>query len=355
MHPILARRGRLAAYLVASLPLAAVLTALLAGAGTFDLPDAAAVAVPMTLLYAFLSLSVWYPCRAFPLERSKWPLALVTHATAALLTSAVWVFLGAGLARLLESLPAFAGLAGRYAERVPTLFAAGVLFYLVSAGLHYVLISFEAARARERKEAELEILAREAELQALKARIQPHFLFNSLNAVSALIGRDPAGARDMCVGLAGFLRESLAVGERPAIRVGEELSLARQYLDVERIRFGERLVVEEDVESAGSDCLVPPLLLQPLVENAVVHGISTLIEGGTVRLEARRAGNRLRIVVENPFDPDAPARPRGGLGLRIVRQRLDALYGSDAIFAAKKVDGRHLAIISVPVRSELQS
>ncbi|MGH9366071.1 MAG: sensor histidine kinase [Thermoanaerobaculia bacterium] len=352
MHPILARPGRLAAYLVASLPLAAVLTALLAGTGTFGLADAAALAVPMTLLYAFLSLSVWYPCRAFPLARSSWPLALVTHGAAALLTSAVWVFLGAGVASLLGDLAAFAGLAERYAAWVPALFSAGVLFYLVSAALHYVLISFETARERERKEAELEILAREAELQALKARIQPHFLFNSLNAVSSLIGRDPARAREMCLGLAEFLRASLAAGERPSIRFSEELSLARHYLDVERIRFGSRLEVEEEIESGGSECLVPPLLLQPLVENAVVHGISTLIEGGTIRLEARRAGHRLRIVVENPFDPEAPARRSGGLGLRIVRERLAALYGSDAIFAAKRLDGRHLAIISVPARLE---
>ena len=81
-----------------------------------------------------------------------------------------------------------------------------------------------------------------------------------------------------------------------------------------------------------------------------MHGIATLVDGGTVRVEARRAGHRLRIVIENPFDPEAPARPRNGLGLRIVRERLNALYGADAIFAARKVDGRHLAIISVPVR-----
>src|SRR4029077_2535703 len=119
------------------------------------------------------------------------------------------------------------------------------------------------------------------------------------------------------------------------ISVGEELSLVRHYLDVERIRFGRRLAVEEDIEASGRSCLVPPRLLQPLVENAVVHGIATLVEGGTVRLEARRAGNRLRIVVENPFDPESPARPRSGLGLKIVRDRLEALYGADAIFAAK--------------------
>jgi hypothetical protein len=350
LHPILARPGRLLPYLAASLPLAALLVALLAGTGTLPLADAAAVAIPMTVLYAFLSLSVWYPCRAVPLGSTRWPMLVVIHGSAALLSSTVWIFLGAALARALGSLPSFPRLAELYAAQVPALFAVGILFYLVSAGMNYVLISFETARDREKKEARLEILAREAELQALKARIQPHFLYNSLNAVSALIGRDPARARQMCVGLAEFLRKSLAAGERPSIRVEEELSLARHYLDVERVRFGDRLSVEEDVETSGEECLVPPLLLQPLVENAVVHGISTLVEGGTVRLEARRAGGRLRIVVENPFDPEAPARPRSGLGLRIVRERLAALYGSDAIFAAKKVDGRHLAIISVPAR-----
>jgi two-component system sensor histidine kinase AlgZ len=352
MHPIFARPGRLISYLAASLPLAAVLTALLGGAGAFALGEAAAVALPMTLLYAFLSLSVWYPCRAVPLEGARWPILLATHGTAALLTSTVWVVLGEGLVRVLESLAPFAGLAALYAAQVPTLFAAGVLFYFLSAGMHYVLISFEDARHREKREAELAILAREAEMQALKARIQPHFLYNSLNAVSALIGRDPSRAREMCVGLAEFLRKSLAAGERRSIRVGEELSLARHYLDVERIRFGDRLAVEEDIEASGEECLVPPLLLQPLVENAVVHGISTLVGGGTVRLEARRTGNRLRILIENPYDPEAPVRPRGGLGLRLVRERLAALYGPDAIFAAKRLEGRHLAIISVPARVE---
>ncbi len=350
MHPILARPGRLLAYLVATMPLAAILTALLAGGGRMPVVEAAALALPMTLISAFLSLSAFYPCRAMPLERERRGMLAVTHASAALLVSGVWVASGSGLARLLGDLPIFSGLPDRYAREVPALFSAGILLYLLSAGLHYVLISLEAVRDREREEARFEILAREAEVQALKARIQPHFLYNSLNAISSLIGRDPGRAREMCVGLAEFLRQSLAAGERPSIRVGEELTLARHYLDVERIRFGERLIVEEEIEPSGEDCLVPPLLLQPLVENAVVHGISTLVEGGTVRLEARRAGNRLRIVIENPFDPEAPPRPRSGLGLRIVRERLAALYGPDAIFAAKKIDGRHLAIISVPVR-----
>jgi two-component system, LytTR family, sensor histidine kinase AlgZ len=350
MHPVLARKRRLLPYLATSVPLGAVLTVLLTRPGALSLPGAAAIAFPLAVVYAFLGLSAWYPSRHLPLTRAKAPLLAATHGGAALVTSAAWVLLGAGLARLvgLAGGPAFSGVAEAYAGQVLPLFAVGVLLYVLSVALHYVLLSFETAREAERREARLSLLAREAELKALKSQIQPHFLFNCLNSISALTGSDSARAREMCVKLADFLRKSLAVGEKASIPIGEELSLARSYLAVEAIRFGKRLAVEEEVEPSGEACLVPPLLLQPLVENAVVHGISTLAEGGAVKLEASRAGNRLRIVIENPFDPDAPPRAKGGLGLKIVRDRLAALYGTDAIFAARRLEGRHLAVISIP-------
>ncbi len=351
MHPVL-RKRRLLPYLAASVPLGAVLTVLLARPGALSPEGAAAIAFPHAVVYAFLGLSAWSPSRNLPLTRAKAPLLAATHGGAALVTSAAWVLLGAGLARVLELAGGpFSGVAEAYTGQILPLFAVGVLLYVLSVALHYVLLSFETAREAERREARLSLLAREAELKALKSQIQPHFLFNCLNSISALTGRDSARAREMCVKLADFLRKSLAVGEKASIPIGEELSLARSYLDVEAIRFGKRLAVEEDVEPSGESCLVPPLLLQPLVENAVVHGISTLPEGGAVKLEASRAGNRLRIVIENPFDPDAPPRARGGLGLKIVRDRLAALYGTDAIFAARRLDGRHLAVISIPACS----
>lgn len=351
MHPILARKRRLLPYLAATLPLGAVLTVLLARPGAYSLAQAAALAFPLAIVYGFLGLSAWYPTRSLPLTGAKAPILLASHGSAALVTSAAWVLLGAGLTRLLDLAPAFSGIADGYVEQVPTLFAVGVLLYLLSVALHYVLLAFEAAREAERREAELRLLAREAELKALKAQVQPHFLFNCLNSISALAASDPARAREMCLGLADFLRRSLAVGEKKSIRVGEELVLAKSYLEVERFRFGTRLAIEEEIEPSGEECLVPPLLLQPLVENAVVHGISTLAEGGAVRLEARRSGNRLRIVIENPFDPDAPPRPPGGLGLKLVRERLTALYGNDGMFAARRLEGRHLAVISIPART----
>lgn len=338
-------------YLAAALPLAGVIVALLARPGGLTLSDAASIALPMTALYAFLALAAWYPCRASPLSPSRLPRLFAVHFAAALVTSAVWVFLGAGLAGLLALASPWAALPGRYAGQVPALFAIGVLLWLLSVSLHYVLLSLEGSRERERRNSELRLLAREAELKALRAQVQPHFLFNSLNSVAALVASDPARAREMCLSLSDFLRRTLAVGDKTSIPMSEEISLAASYLDVERVRFGERLVVEQELEAGGGEWLVPPLLLQPLVENAVVHGISTLVGGGVVRLEARRAGHRLRIVIENPFDPESPARPRGGLGLRIVRERLAALYGPEAIFAAKRLENRHLAVISIPARA----
>jgi two-component system sensor histidine kinase AlgZ len=351
VHPILARKGRLLPYLAASAPLAAVLVAMLARPGALPLPEAAALALPMTLLFAFLGLSAFYPARSAPARAGRIGRLVATHALASSVTSAVWVFAGAGLARLLALAPAFADLPAGYAREVPLLFAAGVLLYLLSVALHYVLLEFEAAREAERRESALEILARQAELEALKAQIQPHFLFNSLNSISALVGTDPAKAREMCASLADFLRQTLSVGERRGIPLREEIALAMRYFDVERVRFGDRLSIETDASPEAESCVIPPLLLQPLVENAVVHGIATLPGGGVVRVEAERTGHRLRILIENPFDPDAPARPRSGLGLKIVRQRLSALYGGDALFAARRLDGRHLAILSIPIRA----
>src|SRR5215472_1839105 len=322
MHPILAHPGRLLPYLAACTPLIAILTALFARPGGLFLGEAIALAVPLTFAYAFMGLSAWYPCRQFPLNRSRaLPLVLAPAAAAGLL-SAMWVVLAALLAGTLGLLPVFTGLQARFGTQAIALFAAGVLLYLLAAALNYVLVALEAAAEAERREAELAVLAREAELAALKAQIRPHFLFNSLNSISALTTTDPPRARQMCVRLGDFLRRSLALGEKTSISVGEELELSRAYLAVEELRFGSRLEVEEELDERGQTCLVPPLLLQPLVENAVRHGIATRVEGGIVRLGVACGAGRLRILIENPYDPESPPRPGSGRGLVKVRQRL---------------------------------
>ena len=134
----------------------------------------------------------------------------------------------------------------------------------------------------------------------------------------------------MCVGLGEFLRRSLTVGSRESIPLAEELDLAEQLLAIEKVRFGDRLCHELKADDDARACLVPPLLLQPLVENAVTHGIAQLLDGGTIRITAERREAALVLAIENPRDPDSPGRKGAGIGLRNVQRRLAALHGNAA-------------------------
>jgi LytS/YehU family sensor histidine kinase len=260
------------------------------------------------------------------------------------------IFVGAAraAAAALARAPALKGIDSRLERELPLLFGMGVLLYLLSAGLHYAALAAEESRNAERRAAEARALAREAELQALRMQISPHFLFNSLHSISALATMDGARAREMCLQLAGFLRSSLGLADRETISLGEELALARSYLDVERVRFGARLQVEERMEAGCEACAVPALLLQPLVENAVKHGVAGLTEGGWIRIEARRIGTGVCIVIENGYDPEAAGSGRTGMGLAQVRKRLLVRYGGEAAMEAGGKDGVYRVELRIP-------
>ena len=329
MHPILFPRRQLRLYLAAWIPLAGILTYLLARAGESWL-TAVALTLPLCTVYAFLCLAAWYPCRATPLESSGFLKLLLTHFTAAVLLSAIWVQLAKQLATAITRWPDFAGIDARAARYTPLLFVVGVLLYVLSVTLHYVLLAQQASREAQERALEARVLARDAELKALRAQVNPHFLFNCLHSISALTSVDASKAREMCILLADFLRTTLRVGGQEAITIEEELALIRGYLAIEKVRFGARVTMEEKVDAESLRLLLPPLLLQPLVENAIRHGIANLPEGGVIGLNVQRTPASVSIIVENSFDPDTPSKLKTGLGLDNVRRRLHARYGDDA-------------------------
>src|SRR5580704_11770584 len=356
MHPIFSQLRQLGLYLLVWIPIAGMLAYLLTIPGQITLREAGILSVPLSLLYAFVCLSSWYSCRGNPLEKYGLGRLVTTHVTAALIASIIWGFVAVALASSLSKMSAFSGLSARFRPEIPVIVGDGLLLYLLSVTFFYIIIAVDLSRDAEARVMQASVLARDAELKALKAQVNPHFLFNSLNSISALTSSDSAKAREMCILLGDFLRRTLGLGEKTAIPLEEELSLIHAFLAVEKVRFGARIQMEENIDKSALDAPVPPLLLQPLVENAVVHGIANLVEGGWIRLSIQSQENGdISIVVENTFDPEAPARRRNGVGLANVRQRLQARYGSRASFAVKVEAEAYRVTLTFPAERKLQT
>jgi len=348
MHPLLNRWSYLGAYLAVWAPLTCLLVFMMKVPGGVSLFEATALLVPMAILYAAACLATWYTCWATPLRSSGIARIAITHLLAAFLLSFAWIQIGRLYARALSTWAVFSGLNARFEIYSATLLVSGILLYLVIAGFFYVLIALEASRVAEARVLEASVLARDAELKALKAQVNPHFLFNSLNSISALTSIDASRAREMCILLAEFLRMTLGLGEKAAVPLREELELLRRFLAIEKVRFGERLQVDAYVETQAESCLVPPLILQPLVENAIIHGIAHLPQGGAVRLRAQCSEGRLRISIENSFDPEAPLTRKKGMGLNNVRQRIEARYPKQSSVQATADEDVFRVSLSVP-------
>jgi two-component system sensor histidine kinase AlgZ len=334
MHPIFCSRSRLIAYIALWMGLAGLLAPLLRLPGRLDWREALILSFPLSLFYAFVCLAPWYACRSLPLRSTSWAKLLVSHFGAAVLAAAIWVQLARWIAGSLD-------MGQRLQHEIPLLDILGVLLYVLSVASHYTLLAVEDSR-------EAQVQARDAELRALKAQINPHFLFNSLNSISALITIDPSKAREMCIRLSEFLRNTLGLGERESISWREELQLARIYLDVEQVRFGTRLKVEMDVDEECGECMIPPLVLQPLIENAVKHGIASMVDGGTIRVEGHIKNGVMAVSVENSFDPESPSSRRHGLGLRNVRSRLETRFGAAASLTSHSENNLFRAEMIVP-------
>jgi hypothetical protein len=337
MHPILAARARFVLYLTAWVPLVAVLAYVSRAPGSPWLSTAGLLA-PACVVFAFACLSPWYICRVQPLELSEVTRLAVTWTSAAACAGGILAG-SAGLA---------AHLLGQAMPNPGLLVGLGAILYVLSAGLHYTALAAQSSRAAEKRAMEARSLARDAELQALRMQINPHFLFNSLHSIAALATQDGARAREMCVRLSDFLRSSLGLGARESIPLREELALARSYLVVEQVRFGARLKVTEEIDAGCEDCAIPALLLQPLVENAVKHGVAGMVEGGEIRLAVTRNEEQVLVTVENAFDPDAASPNRLGIGLTHVRRRLEVRYGGQARCDAGPRDGLYRVELRFP-------
>jgi len=333
----LTRRARIA-YTVAWLPMAALVAVVL---HLRSMPWAWALTLGLSLCvpFALVCGASYYMARAMPLRGGRLTQVLTSLAAASVLVAAAWAALAWAAGQLLP--------ASRLADHLGVLLGMGVGYFILSLIFHYLVLAMEETRLVENREREARILAREAELASLRFQVNPHFLFNSLNAIAALTSTAPEQARRMCQLLSSFLRDTLKLADRRSIPLREELALVRKYLDIELTRFPDRLAVHEHVDEACLGRHVPPLLLQPLVENAVKHGIGTLDEGGAIDLTVT-CDPHLAIRMENPVDPECAASPGTGRGLVIVEERLRLLHGRRARMVVDRRAESFAVTIEIP-------
>ena len=300
-------------------------------------------ALPPSILLAFIGLAARYPCRAMPLRRSSGSKIFVTHSASAVAASGFWILIWQSWLGTVQRT-----IGATIAPDFTLLFGLGVFLYLMAVAMHYLMLEVDAAREAEDAALRYQVLAREAELRAFKAQIDPHFLFNSLNAVASLCGSRPHDAREMSQLLADFFRQTLRLGGLDRITLAQEVDLVSRYLAIEKIRFGDRLHVDVQIDENVASTVVPPLILQPLVENAVRHGIASVLEGGTVIVTACDGAEGVRIAVENPADPDRTDGKGEGIGLQNVRGRVTAFFGGRASLRATESEGTYRVEIEVP-------
>jgi two-component system, LytTR family, sensor histidine kinase AlgZ len=304
---------------------------------------ASLAAIPGSIVLCVLCRSSRYIAKVQPLSRAQFLQSATTLGAASLVSGSLFGGVILAICALFDQAdPVIAELA--------LLITSGAGLYLLMAAFYYVAISKEDVRLAYVQALEAQMLAKEATLAAMNAKINPHFLFNCLNAIAALAPRDPVATQKMCVDLASFLRWRLHASDARLVPLGEELDATRAYLDIERVRFSDRLIVQETIDEDCLQVLAPPHVIQPLIENAIKHGIAQLENGGTIALRVGKDRDRIAIEVTNDLAAqEREATPKSGKGLPILRQRLNAMYGQDASLSVVTHDTVFKANLRLPI------
>lgn len=307
--------------------------------------EAALVAIPMVGLWLALVPVVVLLVRRYPLDvEGRLPAVhLLLHVVLSFAVSLVALLLLDLSDRLLHwtTLIGVPGYLVTNVGKTVVHLHLGVGLYWVVLALEHALRYWERYRDRELEASRLETQLVSAQLRALRMQLNPHFLFNTLNSVAVLTRRDPEGAEEMLHRLAGLLHATLEHGDRDRVSLAEELELLERYLRIEETRFHDRLEVLRDVDEEALSAEVPFLVLQPLVENALRHGIGPRREGGRLELSIRRRGDRLavRVADDGVGLPDGWDETRWGVGLTNTALRLERSYGDDHTFQVRERPG----------------
>ncbi|HXM46443.1 MAG TPA: histidine kinase [Pyrinomonadaceae bacterium] len=305
------------------------------------------------LFLGALAPIIYVLARRYPVSRKRFGRAFLMHVMGALALCMVWALFGVLLGRLLHRFPGQGNLLVGYASWMLITIPWSMFIYLLFLGCVYAFMYYREAREREAQRARLAAQLAEARLGALRMQLHPHFLFNSLNAITVLVrDQNTRDASRMLELLSGVLRQVLQSKKRPEVTLNEELAFIEKYLAIEQVRFSDRLRVLWSIEPTTRAALVPEFILQPLVENAVRHGVAQRTEAGVIEVTAKESNGVVVLSVRDNgpgYRPDMDA----GVGLTNTRERLATLYGDAGqleIVAAE--GGGTIATVRFPVRKK---
>jgi sensor histidine kinase YesM len=302
------------------------------------------------LLFIFLLFSIgiflWYPASFLTPDNYKPSKIFVSHLLGSAFSTVSWLIIGYIFVYIF--LPSTSGYFDFFYSTLVWRFITGLLFYFLLISFYYIIIYYRTLQEKTLKEAELKNSITEAELKTLKFQINPHFIFNSLNSMSALTSIDPERARSMILKLADFLRYTLANNEKEKTALGEELKNIRLYLDIEKIRFEDKF---EYIEEVCNDCLnvlIPNMILQPLFENVIKHAVYESLNKVTLRLKCGIKDSFFVISIENNFEPGFSKSSGTGIGIQNVKRRLELIYGLPDLLDIRKEDNLFKVSIYIP-------
>jgi len=327
LNPFIKNRNYLFMYLITWLVVAIVQTVILNYYQDIDLLASFLDSAVFNGILAFLGFNMWYVLRFNLKEQQSLFDLIINHILAAVLILAMWLAGGYFTLAALEA--ENTDYLNFLLLSLPWRAIIGAFIYLIFVLIYYMMLYYEDLQQKLKIEAELNNLVREAELNALKSQINPHFLFNSLNSISSLTMSDPDKAQEMVIKLSDFLRYSLSHDRNETTTLRRELENSERYLDIEKTRFGKRLKYVSHVPESCLDQQIPNMILQPLLENAIKHGVHNSTEEVLIELKCIPHNEFLELHILNDFDPEA-ARPKGeGIGLKNIRNRLQLLYHRD--------------------------
>jgi len=281
--------------------------------------------VVYNMVYALLGIGVWFLVKISDFDKIHTIELMVRFIMVSSVSLLIWLGFGYLIMSHLSYIPE------SYLEFITATVALraiyGLLLFVMMVSIFYLINSNHNLKQHQQREEQLSSLLHESELNALKSQIKPHFLFNALNSISSLTITKPEKAQEMVINLSEFMRYSLRFSNQDMSTLGQELNQLRLYLAIEKVRFGQRLQVSEEIEPDLENWPLPSMVLQPLVENAIKHGIYDIIDSTAIIIKAVAENGKLLISIKNPFD-STMINPNGtGTGLSNVIQRFRMIYG----------------------------